>query len=233
MGTRIGNHVRSNVVGYIAIFLFATSGTAIALDGSNTVFSDDIVDGQVRSLDIGNNQVRAADVKDESLTGADILNQSVTGLDIDYESANLVTGTGFAASCNDDGGTGSACVSTTVTMGAIGPITIHATGTWDTFKFDDLAGANSGSDNPNLVQGKCNLRFDGIQVGPVQELGEADVSGTGTPTHPAGSEGTVALTARTIPLGGSGTHTLDLFCRETDGDIDFHNLAITAQGSRG
>ena len=93
--------------------------------------------------------------------------------------------------------------------------------------------ANSASDNPNLVQGKCNLRFDGIQVGPVQELGEADVSGTGTPSHPAGSEGTVALTARTIPLGGSGPHTLDLFCQETDGDIDFHNLDITAQGSIG
>jgi hypothetical protein len=36
MGTRIGNHIRSNVVGYVAIFLFAMSGTAIALDGSNT-----------------------------------------------------------------------------------------------------------------------------------------------------------------------------------------------------
>jgi hypothetical protein len=253
MGTRIGNHIRSNVVGYIAIFLFAMSGTAIALDGSNTVFSDDIVDGEVKTADLGNNsvrtskiatgqvqsidigreQVQSVDVKDETLTGADILNQSVTGAEIDYQSANLTTGTGNAASCNDDDGTGSACVSTTVNMGGIGPITIHATGTWDTFKFNDLAGANAASDNPNIVQGKCNLRFDGIQVGPVQELGEADVSGTGTPTHPAGSEGTVALTARTIPLGGSGTHTLDLFCRETDGDIDFHNLDITAQGSMG
>ncbi len=233
MGTRIRNHVRSNVVGYIAIFLFAMSGTAVALDGSNTVFSDDIVDGQVKSVDIGNHQVKGIDVRDATLTGDDLLNQSVTSADIDAGSLNLATGTGNAASCNDDGGTGSACVSTTVTMGGIGPITIHATGTWDTFKFDDLAGANSASDNPNLVQGKCNLRFDGIQVGPVQELGEADVSGTGTPTHPAGSEGTVALTARTIPLGGSGPHTLDLFCQETDGDIDFHNLDITAQGSIG
>jgi hypothetical protein len=39
-------------------------------------------------------------------------------------------------------------------------------------------------------------------------------TGTG---NAAGSEGTVALTARTIPLGGSGPHTLDLFCKETDG----------------
>ena len=153
--------------------------------------------------------------------------------DVDWHPLNLATGTGNAASCNDDDGIGTACVSTTVNMSGIGPITIHATGTWDTFRFNDAAGANSGSDNPNLVQGKCNLRFDGTQVGPVQELGEADVSGAGLPTHPSGSEGTVALTARTIPLGGSGTHTLDLFCKETDGDIDFHNLDITAQGSIG
>ncbi len=181
MGTRIRNHVRSNVVGYIAIFLFAMSGTAIALDGSNTVFSDDIVNGQVKSADIGNRQVQGIDVKDETLTSLDIADQSVTINDFDWHPLNLATGTGNAASCNDDDGIGTACVSTTVNMGGIGPITIHATGTWDTFKFNDAAGANSGSDNPNLVQGKCNLRFDGIQVGPVQELGEADVSGAGTP----------------------------------------------------
>jgi hypothetical protein len=233
MGTRIRNHVRSNVVGYIAIFLFAMSGTAIALDGSNTVFSDDIVNGQVKSADIGNKQVQGVDVKDETLTGADIANQSVTDFDIDAGSLNLVTATGATAgSCNDDNGTGSSCISATVTTHEIGPITIHATGTWDTFRFDDAAGANSASDNPNLVQGLCKLRFDGIQVGPVQQLGEADVSGTGAPTHPSGSEGTVALTARTIPLP-AGTRTVDLFCTEADGDIDFHNLDITAQGSIG
>ena len=49
MGSRICDHLRGNVVGYIAIFLFATGGTAIALDGSNTVFSDDIVNGEVTS----------------------------------------------------------------------------------------------------------------------------------------------------------------------------------------
>ena len=34
MGTRIRHHIRSNVVGYIAIFLFAMSGTAFGLAGS-------------------------------------------------------------------------------------------------------------------------------------------------------------------------------------------------------
>jgi hypothetical protein len=179
MGTRIRNHIRSNVVGYIALLLFATSGTAIALDGSDTVFSDDIVDGQVKSPDIGNKQIR----------GVDVRNNTLTAENIDWSSLDIVTGTGNAASCNDDQGTGSACVSTSVTTENIGAIMIHATGTWSTFAFDDLSGPGSGSDNPDRVQARCNIRFDGTQVGPVQELGEADASGAGNPTHPAGYGG--------------------------------------------
>jgi hypothetical protein len=63
----IRDHLRSNVVGYIALFV-AMSGTAAALDGSNTVFSDDIVNGQVKTNDISNsNGVRSADVRDDTL----------------------------------------------------------------------------------------------------------------------------------------------------------------------
>ena len=58
---RIGNHIRSNVVGYIALFAFAMSGTASALDGSDTVFSDDIVNGEVQSPDILDGTVGSAD----------------------------------------------------------------------------------------------------------------------------------------------------------------------------
>ena len=49
---RFREHIRSNVIGYIALFAFAMSGTASALDGSDTVFSDDIVNGEVKSADI-------------------------------------------------------------------------------------------------------------------------------------------------------------------------------------
>ena len=41
----IRNHLRSNVVGYLALFV-ALSGTAVALPATNTVFSDDIVNGR-------------------------------------------------------------------------------------------------------------------------------------------------------------------------------------------
>gem|GEM_PF-2945755 len=58
---RIGRQLRAQWAGLLTIFLLLTAGSAYALDGSNTVFSDDIVDGQVTSLDVA----------DESLTGAD------------------------------------------------------------------------------------------------------------------------------------------------------------------
>jgi len=47
MGVRIRNYIRQHHVGLLALFLALTGGTAYALDGSNTVFSDDIVNAEV------------------------------------------------------------------------------------------------------------------------------------------------------------------------------------------
>jgi hypothetical protein len=51
-------HIRSNVVGYIALFAFAMAGTAQALSGTNTVDSGDIINGQVRGVDIDKTKVQ-------------------------------------------------------------------------------------------------------------------------------------------------------------------------------
>ena len=67
--TMIRTHLRSNVVGYLALFV-ALSGTAVALPATNTVFSDDIVNGEVQSKDISDtNGVRSADVRDDDKNG--------------------------------------------------------------------------------------------------------------------------------------------------------------------
>jgi hypothetical protein len=52
MSKRIRAHLRSNVVGYIALFCFAMSGTAAALPGTDTVDSGDIIDGEVKTPDL-------------------------------------------------------------------------------------------------------------------------------------------------------------------------------------
>jgi hypothetical protein len=49
----------SNVVASLALFIALTGGTAIALSGSNTVFSDDIVQKNVRTGDIAPGAVTA------------------------------------------------------------------------------------------------------------------------------------------------------------------------------
>jgi hypothetical protein len=86
-----------DVMAALACLGVLAGGTAYA---ANTVFSTDIVDGQVKSVDIGDGEVGSADVKDnsintfdvhsflgadvvdESLTTADIQNGSLTGFDI-------------------------------------------------------------------------------------------------------------------------------------------------------
>ncbi len=54
----------ANVMATLGVFV-ALGGTAYA---ANTVFSTDIVDGQVKSVDIGNGEVNSADVKDSRST---------------------------------------------------------------------------------------------------------------------------------------------------------------------
>jgi hypothetical protein len=84
----------ANVMATLAFAIAVAGGTAYA---ANTVFSSDIVDGevksadigtgQVRTADIGNDQVYSADVRDKTLaggglSGADIRSDSLTGLQI-------------------------------------------------------------------------------------------------------------------------------------------------------
>lgn len=58
------SHIRrhltySNVMATIAVFVAVGGGTAFALAGHNTVFSDDIVNGQVKTPDLANGAVTA------------------------------------------------------------------------------------------------------------------------------------------------------------------------------
>lgn len=88
MSSRIRSHIRSNVVGYVALFLVLTGGSAYALDGSDTVFSDDIVDGEVRTADIRNLGVTQADLAANSVTSGKINDGGVANADIASNAVN-------------------------------------------------------------------------------------------------------------------------------------------------
>ena len=89
---RVLDHVRRQWIGTLALFLALTGGTAYALDGQNTVFSDDIVNGEVKVADIGqgavatdelaNGQVKAADIGDGEVNSSEIANGQVLSADI-------------------------------------------------------------------------------------------------------------------------------------------------------
>ena len=76
---KLGNHARSNAIAYIALFFAVGGGTAFA---ANTVFSSDIVNGEVTSADIGGQEVQTSDIGNDTVTGAKIPNESIGNVDL-------------------------------------------------------------------------------------------------------------------------------------------------------
>jgi hypothetical protein len=111
MGEKIRGHIRSNVIGYVALFV-ALSGTAYATHpgGANTISSGDIINdevktqdiatghvlsqdiatGEVLSEDIGNSQVALNDLATNSVSSGKIVDGGILGADIQN---NNITGT--------------------------------------------------------------------------------------------------------------------------------------------
>jgi hypothetical protein len=77
MSARIRDHIRSNVVGYIALFMATTGVSYAASIGSadiqrNAVLSKHIKAGNVKSSDVATNAIASSKVADNSLRGTDI-----------------------------------------------------------------------------------------------------------------------------------------------------------------
>jgi hypothetical protein len=81
----------ANVASFLALFIVLTGGTAVALSGSNTVFSDDIVNNQVRSADVRDETLSAgglvaADLQPGSVGSSEVIDNSLGSLDVHEES---------------------------------------------------------------------------------------------------------------------------------------------------
>lgn len=87
-----------HLLGYTALTIILTAGAAQSLAGSNTVFSDDIVNGTITHADIKANSLGGSRLLDNAVTGRKILNGTVMGADIgdnsvkgvDIDEGNLV-----------------------------------------------------------------------------------------------------------------------------------------------
>jgi hypothetical protein len=104
--TTIRNHLRSNVIGYVALFV-ALSGTAMASHpgGADTISAADIINNEIRTEDIRDANVTTADYRADSITtgkiadgevgSADVLDGSLGAADLGVDSvgtAELVGG---------------------------------------------------------------------------------------------------------------------------------------------
>jgi hypothetical protein len=74
---RTAGHVKHNVVAYLALFVSLGGSSAYA---ANTVFSSDIVDGEVGSADVKDNSINTFDV--HSFLGVDIVDGTVAAEDL-------------------------------------------------------------------------------------------------------------------------------------------------------
>jgi hypothetical protein len=79
-------HVRHNLVAFLALFVALTGSTAYA---AGSVFSEDIVNGEVKTPDLAAQGVNANKLAPDSVSSTKVLDNSLKGQDIDESSLAL------------------------------------------------------------------------------------------------------------------------------------------------
>jgi hypothetical protein len=130
---RIRRHLSfANICSFLALTIALSTGTAYA---ANTIFSTDIVDGQVKAPDIGTGAVGTRALADGSVTGADVGDGWLTGDDLATGSVGgaQLTDRSVAAADLAAGAVGSGAVANNSLTGrdlagggAVGEVTVAA-----------------------------------------------------------------------------------------------------------
>jgi hypothetical protein len=166
----IRQHLRSNVVGYIALFFALSTGSAVALSGSNTVQSDDLGPGApVKAVDVAANAVNGSNVLDNSISGADLAPSA------------LPKGRATTSSCHPNSSTFVDCGFVTINLARTSRVLIVTDAMWH-------------STSAGVTAGECRIGVDGGPFGPNVFPGEDTDNSSG------GTEQTVSLTNVTDPL---------------------------------
>jgi hypothetical protein len=208
------------IVAVIALFV-SLGGTAAALSGSNTVFTDDIVNGEVKSADIENGQVLNADlganavnsgkIADGQVTSADIGNGQVTSADIgngQVTSADLAGG--FWSLAGNSGTTGVHFLGTTDAQ----PLNLRV----NNARALRLEPASDGTNqSPNVIGGSAdNTVTAGVHSATIAGGGRSNPSLPGSANRVTDHGGTIG--------GGVGN-------RAGGGGVDQWRFATVAGGS--
>jgi hypothetical protein len=190
----------ANVISVIALFVALGGGTAVALNGSNTVQSDDLGPGA---------QVKAADVAANAVNGSDVVDSSITGADI--ASSALSKGRKIDSSCSPNSTTFVDCGTMTINLPRAGlRVLIVATAQW--YSVGDTS----------TTAGDCRIGVNGAPFGPEALPGET------SNVTASGAQQSLTLTTVTDPNLGAGNHTFGLACNQIGGDITYPETSVSA-----
>ena len=221
MLSKLFAHLRRQWMGALALFLVLTGGAAYA---ANTVFSSDIVDGQVKVADIGQGAVATSEVLNDTVTGggltaadlrsgsvgsAEVADQSLRGADLGVRvrSAKQVDDGSGAATCGQSTDFDE-CITVFFTVPRPQRLLLVGSGEWQ-----GGSGTNAG---------ECSFA-----VGNLADLGLRKFSGDGD----TASGSNIAMNSVTGVLAQGG-YEITIACREILGSMTVRNteLSVVALG---
>jgi hypothetical protein len=233
MRKRIRSHLTyANVIATIALFLVLSGGTAVALSGSNTVFSDDIVDEQVKTADLATGAATNPKLASGAVTSPKVADNSLTGADVNESS--LLASRVIAQP------TGGALSAVGLTKGAQAPYPLsNATFTQRANEIVEFVSqikstlVTSGANTVCQVEVVLSLdgqpfgrsRTDAVSPGP--QTGTVATRDTfAVPLGAASSQHTVTATAHLVDHSGSGDSDVCLNVGGVNSQIDSFTLDV-------
>ncbi|WP_183093031.1 hypothetical protein [Nocardioides stalactiti] len=195
---RLGRLLGTQWAAFLTLFLLLSAGSAYALDGVDTVFSDDIVDGQVSSADVADGSLTGRDVR--SVAAADLARDALgtgqvseSSLDVVPEAGQAGTGrAGRPSSCGESP-LYLGCGSTTIDLVKPGRLLIIAAVNTYTSYF------------VQYVEGSCRLQVNGAAIDASTTVFKYDDEGEVTPlfdaVEGAGQNATLTAVSDVYPAG--------------------------------
>jgi hypothetical protein len=222
MRTWIRSHLTyANVMATIAVFFILSGGTAVALNGSNTVFSDDIVNGEVKAVDIKGGAVQSIAVRDDTqpgggLAAADLAPNSVGGSEV---ADNSLTGADINDAALPTSGAAQDSSVVTVAGGGTNVVTGQITTTGTSRVLIDASAELTGADSDERAQ--CVVRLDGNTISLGYETTFDDIG--------TNNEATVSVVTSQNNVS-AGTHTMTMNCASFSGTVVKDDAGINAIG---
>jgi hypothetical protein len=198
----ISKHIRRNLVAYLALFLALTGTSAYA---ANTVFSADIVDGEVKTPDLAASAVTAGKLGPDVVSSAKVLDNSLKGDDIQESTLALdFQGTAKVISkrVSYPVGTHGDLVLDVPGFGEVRTKTCSGKSARTSFYNDTAKTVDAFADISRIVVDTNDPQF--AQLAPGEELYGTDIEGKESATYQVGF-GSASVATIVVMSRGEGT----------------------------